>query len=63
MSNYSIEEFLGIFLLFVPLYLFLIVALQRGIIGLFEDLFEELKRDDRLKNVFHHHYHYKARRD
>lgn len=55
--NFKLSDFLGIFLIVVPLYVFLTTILLRGINWIVEDFTEPDK-----KNIFHHHFHYKAGR-
>lgn len=61
MINYTISEFLGIFLIGLPLLIFMVVILPAGIRKIFDTIIEEEPTLD--QKVFHHHYHYKAARD
>jgi hypothetical protein len=55
--NYTIAEFLGIFFVGLPVFVFASTILLWGIGQMIEHLFE----DETIKNFFHHHYHYKAK--
>jgi len=54
--NFGLSEFLGIFLVGFPAFIFLTTIFQRGILGIFKHL-EPLPH---LDPIFHHHFHYKA---
>ncbi len=56
MINYGIAEFLGIFLIGFPIYVFLTCLLPKGLFWIVENFFI----DETNKNIFHHHFHYKA---
>lgn len=58
MINYTIAEFLGIFLVGFPAMLYVVVALFRGVFWIVEIFFV----DPTIKNIFHHHFHYKDKR-
>lgn len=58
MIDYTIKEFLGIFLIGFPTFVFATIIWLRGLNWLFEHLMGDLK-----ENIFHHHFHYKAKRD
>lgn len=60
MIDYSLPEFLGIFLIFVPTILFLNALLSKGFYSFIENFFDE-KDDFDTHNFFHHHFHYKAK--
>jgi len=55
MINYTIAEFLGLFLIAFPFFFFVTILIIRGVFWLIEDFFV----DDTIKNVFHHHFHYR----
>jgi hypothetical protein len=57
MTNYNVDDFIGI-LLTIWLYAYLTNVLQWGIFKTIEHFFDDEKRPE---NIFHHHYHYKAR--
>jgi hypothetical protein len=59
MSNYTLSDFLGIFLFYMPVMIFLTLVLQRGIFSMIEYFFTDEGPDK--KNFFHHHFHYKAK--
>jgi len=56
--DYTIAEFLGIFLIYLPVFVFLTTLFWKGIFWIIEKFFE----DETTKNFFHHHFHYKDRR-
>ena len=58
MDNYSLQEFLGIFLIGFPSFLFLI-----GLVPKVVEILTPYESDVDLEkqNFYHHHYHYKAR--
>lgn len=58
MINYTIAEFLGIFLIGLPVLVFANTIWLRGLNWLCEEFLGDLK-----ENIFHHHFHYKAKRD
>ena len=60
MTEYTLSDFLGIFLIFLPTFLFLTFLFQKGLYGFLENFFDE-KDDFDTKNFFHHHFHYKAK--
>lgn len=55
--NYTIAEFLGIFFVALPVFVFSTTIIIWGIGQMTDHFFE----DETIKNFFHHHYHYKAR--
>ncbi|HUW46415.1 MAG TPA: hypothetical protein VMW50_11555 [Dehalococcoidia bacterium] len=57
MINYTISEFLGIFLIGVPVLVFATTIWIRGLDWMMEHLKGDLK-----ENIFHHHFHYKAKK-
>jgi len=57
MVEKTVSCFLGIFLFAFPFYVFLSVIVLRGLDWLMEEFKGDLKQ-----NIFHHHYHYKAKR-
>lgn len=57
MINYTIAEFLGIFLIGMPVLVFATTFWIRGL-----DWITEHMKGDLKDNIFHHHYHYKAKR-
>lgn len=58
MINYTIAEFLGIFLIGFPILLFILPIFIRGVLWIIKDVIFE---DETIKNFFHHHFHYKAK--
>lgn len=56
MINYTIAEFLGIFLIGFPTILFVMLLIIRGVFWITEGF----DRDETRKNIFHHHYHHKS---
>jgi len=56
MINYSIAEFLGIFLIAVPVFFFATIIWIVGLRWIVD-------RFDDTKKVFFHHFHYKDRRE
>jgi len=58
MIDYTIAEFLGIFLVAFPFYFFATILIIRGVFWLIEDFFV----DETLKTIFHHHFHHKDKR-
>jgi len=56
MINYTIAEFLGLFLIAIPFFFFVSILFFRGIIGIIEKTFFV---DETDKSVFHHHFHHK----
>ena len=60
MTEYTLSDFLGIFLIFFPTFIFLTLVFQKGLYGLVENYFTS-KDDYDEKNFFHHHFHYKAK--
>lgn len=64
MTEYGIEKFIGYFLIFFPCFMFVLICILRGgqvFIGRINSEIEDNEREKR--NFFHHHYHYKAKRD
>lgn len=61
MIDYSLPEFLGIFLIFLPVILFLNTLFSVGFYSFIQYCFTE-KDDFDTKNFFHHHFHYKAKK-
>lgn len=59
MINYTIAEFLGIFLIFLPVFVFATTVMLWGLRKMFDRFFE----DPTEGTIFHHHYHHKAPRD
>jgi predicted CDP-diglyceride synthetase/phosphatidate cytidylyltransferase len=59
MTEYTLSDFLGIFLVFIPAYAYLTLVLQKGIYGMIEEFFDTDSNEK--KNFFHHHFHYKAK--
>ena len=57
MINYNVSDFVGI-LLTIGLFAYLTNFLWWGISQILEPFFEEMKGHE---NIFHHHYHYKAK--
>lgn len=55
--NYGPADFIGI-LLTILLYAFMTNLLQWGIYIVMKHIFED---DKEHENIFHHHYHYKAK--
>ena len=58
MIDYTIAEFLGIFLIGFPFLFFITLIMIRGIFWLIENYFV----DETNKNMFHHHFHYRDKR-
>jgi len=54
--NLNFDELLGLFLAFASL-LFIIIVIFGGIMRIFENF-----DVDKIKRLFHYHYHYKDRR-
>lgn len=54
--SFSFSEFLGFFLVFATL-IFLVIVVFGGIMKIFENFDIE-----KIKRIFHYHYHYKDRR-
>lgn len=54
--NFNFDELLGIFFVFAYL-VFITIVIFSGVMRIFEDFFY-----NKLKRVFHYHYHYKDRR-
>jgi hypothetical protein len=59
MINYTFADFLGIFLIFLPVFVFATTILFWGLRELVDRFFE----DETDKTIFHHHFHHKAPRD
>ena len=59
MYDYSVRHFLGIFLVTIPVFVFLLAGIYRFIFELLKNFFEI---DNLKNNIFHHHFHYKDRR-
>jgi len=55
MINYSLPEFLGIFLIFVPTILFLNTLISKGFYSFIQPFFDYKDKEE----IFHHHIHYK----
>ena len=55
MIDYTIAEFLGIFLIAFPFLFFVTVLLVRGIFWVVDPFFI----DETNKNLFHHHFHHR----
>lgn len=58
-ENIYLAKFLSIFLITFPILVFLICLIPKGIFWAIEYMFQ----DETIKNFFHHHFHYKAKRD
>lgn len=58
MIDYTIAEFLGIFLIGLPVFIFFFALLFRGLFWIVENFFE----DPTKKSIFHHHFHYRDKR-
>ncbi|GAI05850.1 unnamed protein product [marine sediment metagenome] len=56
MINYTIAEFLGIFLIAIPLFFYVTILIIRGLFWLIEDFFK-----DDTENILHI-FHYKDKR-
>jgi len=55
MINYTIAEFLGLFLIAFPFVFFITILIFRGLFWLIENFFE----DETDKSIFHHHFHHR----
>ncbi len=58
MTEFSIQEFLGLTLILLPLIIFTGNILIRGTYIIFQAIIEE---PDRGESIFHHHFHYKSK--
>ncbi len=58
MINYNVSDFVGI-LVVIALFAYLTNLLHWGLYQLIGFFFEDQKRPE---NIFHHHYHYKAKK-
>ena len=59
MINLGASDFVGI-LVIIGMFAYLTNALQWGLFQVLEHFFED---PEKLNKVFHHHFHYKAKRD
>jgi len=65
--NYSIDEFLGIFFIFLPFWFFLMLVFWKFLYYLTvknfdKDIQEDEDEEKKKSFVFHHHYHYRDKR-
>lgn len=60
MLNYNVSDFVGI-LITIGLFAYLTNALQWGLFQVTKIFFEEAD-EEKLNKVFHHHFHYRAKK-
>lgn len=64
MREGGLDQFIGYLFIFVPGFLFVLVCVLKGVQSFIEEFNAETEEEGREKrNFFHHHYHYKAKRD
>jgi len=56
-ENYDFSDFLGIFFLAIPIFIFIFLTIFEGLISLFATIFP---RRERPKVVLHYHYRDKS---
>lgn len=60
MINYNASDFVGI-LITIGLFAYLTNLLQWGLFQIIKDFFID-DDDEKISKVFHHHFHYKAKK-